>query len=291
MKSMTGYGRATGEADGRELMIELKSVNHRYLDLSFRMPRSLNFAEDAMRKGIGAKAQRGHFDIYISYVNRREDARNVEVDAALLSAYRQAIGRMRDILPETSEMPTLAQYAAFPEVLRVSQEEEDQQALEALVQRVLDEALDQLVVMRGIEGLHLRQDMEEKLDALEGIRTEIAARAPQVAEEYRRRLSEKTEELLGAQVEEQRLLQEVLLFADKAAVDEELVRLGSHIAQMRSAFAGQDAVGRRLDFLVQELNREVNTIGSKAQDLDITARVVDAKGIIEKLREQVQNIE
>lgn len=291
MQSMTGYGRATGEADGRELTIEVKSVNHRYLDLSFRMPRSLNFAEETMRKAIGVKAQRGHFDIYISYVNRREDARNVEVDVALLAAYRQAMERMRDSLPEASEMPTLAQYAAFPEVLRVSQEEEDQQALGALVQQALDTAMDQLAAMRGAEGRNLQQDMEEKLNALEAICTKIAERAPQVAEDYRRRLSEKMEELLGAQVEEQRLLQEVMLFADKAAIDEELVRLGSHIGQLRNAFAGQEAVGRRLDFLVQELNREVNTIGSKAQDAELTALVVDAKGIIEKLREQVQNIE
>lgn len=291
MYSMTGYGRAALERDGRQITIELKAVNHRFLDLSFRMPRSFNFLEDDMRRQIGDKLARGHVDLFATYRNLRSDAKTVIVDEALLAAYGQALDRVAE-LAHVDAKRGLMDLARMDDVLVVSEAEEDQEALKALVMEALEGALEGMLVMRAREGQSLRQDLAVRLDHLEALNQRIEARYPDTVLEYQQKLRIRVEELLsGAQLDEQRLAQEVALMADRSAIAEETVRLKSHIAQMRETIALDQPVGRKLDFIVQELNREVNTISSKSQDIPITQMVVEAKAEIEKMREQVQNVE
>ena len=289
MLSMTGYGRAFRERDGRQMTIELKSVNHRFLDLAFRMPRNLMFMEDAARKAIGARLSRGHVDVFVTYRNLRTDARTVTVDRALYDAYARALdtvaeGGLRDDR-------SLMSIARLPDVLVVTEAEEDQDAVTALMLDTLAEALDQLIAMRAREGEAMRRDLNEKVDAIERMTGEVEARYPQTVEAYRARLKAAVEELIATDVDETRLLTEVAIMADRSAIAEEIVRLKSHVAALRKLFEEDKPIGRRIDFLVQELNRETNTISSKSQDIPITRLVVDMKAEIEKLREQLQNVE
>ena len=281
MQSMTGYGRGLICEDGREMTVEVKSVNHRFLDVSFRLARPIAFLDDAVRTGIAARLARGHVDVFVNYVNHREDAHRVHVDTQLARTYQQAAGELSDALGVKNDLP-LSEYIHMPE---------DQDAVRDLFMRALNLALDGLIAMRAREGDSLRSDMMTKLDAIDALRSQIATRAPLVVEEYRTKLNQRLSALLGGEIDEARFATEVAIFADRAAIDEELVRLSSHIAQLRATAELDDPVGRKLDFLVQELNREVNTIGSKASDTQIAGCVVAAKGEIEKLREQVQNIE
>lgn len=289
MLSMTGYGRATVERDGRQLTVELKSVNHRFLDLSFRMPRNLMFLEEDVRKTIGARLSRGHVDVFMMYRNLRSDARTVAVDTALFDAYARALESVsnRDLADDR----TLMNIARLPDVLIVTEAEEDQDALRVLLNETVNAALDQLIAMRTREGLSMERDLNEKVDAIERMTRAIEARYPETVEEYTVRLRVAIEDLIGQEVDETRLLTEVAVMADRSAIAEETVRLRSHIAQLHETFHKPEPIGRRLDFLVQELNREVNTISSKSQDVPITRLAVDMKAEIEKLREQLQNVE
>ena len=289
-QSMTGYGRCTLAQDGREVTIELKSVNHRFLDLAFRMPRSFAFLENDMRAHISNKLARGHVDIFVTYKNSRDDARKVTLDSALLGEYLTTL-RQGGIDHMLDDNLRLRDVLSMQDVLTVEEADEDQQALSALTLSALDTALDSLCAMRRREGEAMRGDVETRLDTLERTAHAIDERAPQWLEEYRQRLRARIEEICQMQLDEARLTQEVALAADKAAVDEETVRLRSHIAQMRDLLKQSEPAGRKLDFLVQEMNREVNTIGSKASDLILTGMVVDAKAELEKIREQIQNIE
>lgn len=289
MLSMTGYGRAMCEQDGRQLTIELKSVNHRFLDLSFRMPRNLMFLEEEARKTIGARLARGHVDVFMTYRNLRSDARTVTVDRALFDAYATALDSLTG--DELRDDRSLMSIARMPDVLTVTEAEEDQDALRELLKQTLNAALDQLVAMREREGIAMAADLNRKVDAIESMTKEIEARYPQTVAEYTARLRASIEELIGREVDETRLLTEVAVMADRSAIAEETVRLHAHVQQLRETFAKQEPIGRRLDFLVQELNREVNTISSKSQDIPITRLAVDCKAEIEKLREQLQNVE
>ena len=289
MLSMTGYGRAMREVDGRALTIELKSVNHRFLDLAFRMPRNLMFLEDEARKRIGARLARGHVDVFMIYRNQRSDARKVSVDRALFDAYATALEGLRDCGVQDDR--TLMSIARLPDVMTVTEAEEDQDALRALLAEALNASLDQLIAMRAREGAAMAADLNQKVDSIERMTREIEARYPETVAEYRNRLRASIEELIGQSVDETRLLTEVAVMADRSAIAEETVRLTSHIAQLRETFQKAEPIGRRLDFLVQELNREVNTISSKSQDVPITRLAVDMKAEIEKLREQLQNVE
>lgn len=289
-QSMTGYGRCTLAQDGREVTIELKSVNHRFLDLAFRMPRSFAFLENDMRAHISNKLARGHVDIFVTYKNSRDDARNVTLDSALLGEYLTTL-RQGGIDHMLDDNLRLRDVLSMQDVLTVEEADEDQQALSALTLSALDTALDSLCAMRRREGEAMRGDVETRLDTLERTAHAIDERAPQWLEEYRQRLRARIEEICQMQLDEARLTQEVALVADKAAVDEETVRLRSHIAQMRDLLKQSEPAGRKLDFLVQEMNREVNTTGSKSSDLILTGMVVDAKAELEKIREQIQNIE
>ena len=289
MHSMTGYGRAFREIDGRQLTVELKSVNHRFLDVAVRAPRSLMFLEDAVRKQIGARLSRGHVDVFLTYRNLRTDARRVTVDRALFEAYAAALDGVADV--GLRDDRSLMGVARMPDVLTVTEADEDQDAVLALLRETLDGALDQLAAMRAREGEAIRRDLSDRVDAIERMTGEIEARYPETVREYTERLRAAVRELIGGEVDETRLMMEVALMADRSAIAEEIVRLGSHVRQLRGLFDSPEPVGRRVDFIIQELNREVNTVSSKSQDIPITRLTVDMKAEIEKLREQVQNIE
>ena len=287
INSMTGYGRCVRAREGRSLTVELKSVNHRFLDVSLRMPRCFLFLEDEARKAIGRRLSRGHVDVFCTYRNQREDAREVQVDEGLIRAYLRATDALTGLADDRSVMGVLS----LPEVVQVVEAEEDREALRALLLETLEGALDEAAAMREVEGEALQRDLNARADALEKIARAIAARAPQTLIACRERLRANVEELLGGQMDEARLVQEVAIMADRLAIDEELVRLESHIAQLRALLSDPAPAGRPLDFLAQEFNREVNTIASKSQDIEITRLAMDGKAEIEKLREQVQNVE
>ena len=289
MQSMTGYGRCRVCEDGRELTLELKAVNHRFLDISFRLPKNLAFLEDALRIRINqSNLRRGHLDVFITYQNTRTDAREVRIDAALLEAFNAALKKVQKPL-DHFRRASAAEVLTLSGALSVSQAEEDIQAVTALAEQAFDGAVEALIAMRNREGAHLAEDLLSNLKELAALREKIAARAPSVPEEYRARLTARLEEWQVNAADPQRVAQEVAIMADRCAIDEELSRLEGHIAQFTDSVANGTEVGRKLDFLLQEMNREVNTTGSKASDAEITQAVVDAKCIIEKLREQVQN--
>lgn len=290
MQSMTGYGRRQCSRDGREMTVEIKTVNHRFLDISCRLPRALSFAEDAVRKMISASLRRGHVDLNITYLNLRADAREVRADLALAEQYRRALTEMALQMGEKQE-GMISFIAAQPDVLNVTVCEEDQEAVLSLLTDTLKLALDDVRQMREREGSALYEDLSFHLAQVSRCRDEIAVLAPGVPRNYQEKLTQRLKELGVKEMDEQRLAQEVALMADRCAIDEELSRLLSHIAQMQETMKQAGETGRRLDFLTQELNREVNTIGSKASDAAITRLVVEAKSEIEKLREQVQNVE
>lgn len=290
MHSMTGYGRCQIERDGRTMTVEVKSVNHRFLDTSYRLARHLMFLDDVVRKGVSARLARGHVDVFVNYENHREDAREIRVDTALAVAYQRAMSELSGALGIEANL-SLQEYARMPDVLTVQESAEDQDAVRELFEEALSGALDALIVMRVQEGENMKRDILDKIARIEEIREAVAARAPMVVEDYQIRLKERIAAMTEGEIDEARLLTEIAVFADRAAIDEELVRLFSHTAQIRKTVEMAEPVGRKLDFLVQELNREVNTIGSKAMDAQIAQYVVQAKGEIEKLREQVQNIE
>ncbi|MBR0368089.1 MAG: YicC family protein [Clostridia bacterium] len=290
MQSMTGYGRGDCEIDGRQMTIELKSVNHRFLDLAFRMPRNLMFVEDAARRAIGARLSRGHVDVFVTYRNLRADAKTVIADRALFEVYAKALEGLKYV--GVMDDRSLMTIAKMPDVLVVTEAEEDRDAVTDLMLRAMNAALDQLVAMRAREGEAMKRDLIDKVDEIERITGEIEARYPQTVSAYRERLRAAVKELLAdTEVDEARLLTEVALMADRSAIAEEIVRLKSHVSQLRKLFEDQKPIGRRIDFIVQELNREVNTISSKSQDIPITRLAVDMKAEIEKLREQLQNVE
>ena len=291
ISSMTGFGRATVASDGREITIALKSVNHRYLDLALRMPRHIGFIEDVLRQLLTEQLSRGHVDIFVNYRNTRTDARTVVIDEALMGAYLSA-ARKAAAQYELRDDITLSAAMRFPDVTDVIEAEEDRDAVAALAREAALRAVTAMKRMRAGEGERLCNDLLNRVTTVESIAGKIDVRAPFVVEEYRTKLSERIESMLGGvEVDRTRLATEVALFADKASINEELVRLASHITEMRKVLGADEAAGRRLDFIVQEMNREFNTIGSKANDAEITSLVIAGKGEIEKIREQVQNIE
>ena len=291
MKSMTGYGKGVAALDGRELTVELKSVNHRFLDVSMRLPRVLSCIEDPVRQTIANRLSRGHVDVFVNYRNTRSDAKTVRVDETLLSAYVKAAREANASLSLRDDL-TLSNVLRLPDVTEIVPADEDADALIMLAKEATALALDALIEMRVAEGLRLRTALSAGVDTMDAYREQILARAPFVAEEYRSRLNERIEAVLSdAEIDRARLATEVALFADRCCIDEELVRLKSHIAQFRTYLDTAEPVGRNMDFIVQEMNRECNTIGSKANDAALTKAVLACKAEIEKLREQIQNVE
>lgn len=288
---MTGYGRGARIVDGRDLTIELKSVNHRFLDLAFRMPRSFACLEDSLRQLMQSRLSRGHIDVFVTYRNLRDDSKSVAVDHALLNAYRAAMQEMSG-LTGLEDNARLTDYARMPDVLRVDEAEEDRDALKALALDCMNDAIDELLAMRVKEGERMGADIEARLCNIENLTVGVGARAPQVVEEYRVRLTQRVTEIMeGQPVDLARITQEVAMYCDRVNIDEEIARMHSHLKGMRDAMASGAAVGRKLDFIVQEMNREANTMGSKASDIELVSHVVNLKSEIEKIREQVQNIE
>lgn len=291
MNSMTGYGKGTAARDGRELTVELKSVNHRFLDVSMRLPRILSCIEDPLRAAIGRRLSRGHIDVFVNYRNTRSDAKTVRVDAALLSAYVRAAKEANAALALTDDL-TLSNVLRLPDVTEIVPADEDTDALVSLAVEAADTAIDAMLVMRKAEGERLKTALSIGVDHMDAFCEQILARAPFVVEDYRRKLNERIEAVLNdTEIDRARLATEVALFADRCCIDEELVRLKSHIAQFRTYLESTEPVGRNMDFIVQEMNRECNTIGSKANDAELTNAVLGCKAEIEKLREQIQNVE
>ncbi len=291
ISSMTGYGRGAAARDGREITVELKSVNHRYLDLSMRLPRSINFLEDTFRSVLSEQLARGHVDIYVNYRNNRNDARTVVIDQTLLEEYVVSAREANVNLALRDDL-TLSNVLRLPDVTSIVEAQEDREAVTVLAKEAAYEAVSELKAMRAQEGTRLSADLTARVQVVLDLTEQIAQRAPLVVEEYRQKLNERIAGWLDVvEVDRARLATEVALFADKASIDEEIVRLRSHVAQTRLVLASQEPAGRRLDFIVQEMNREFNTIGSKANDAELVNYVLAGKGEIEKIREQVQNIE
>lgn len=289
--SMTGFGRASVNNDGRDLSIEIKSVNHRFLDISVRTPKALSYLEDIVRICLQNSFTRGHFDVSVFYQNNRDDSKQVQADEALVNGYIGALKKIRHKYRLKNDI-ALSDVMKMNEVLKVVQSDEDQEAVCAMCEKAMDEASNMLLKMRKAEGSKLQSDLLIKLDRLENMLARVEARAPEAAAEGKEKLYARIKELLdGSEVDQQRLAQEAAYLADKAAIDEEIVRLHSHIQHVREMIESDGPAGRKLDFIIQEMNRETNTIGSKSGDLELTNLIIDMKSEIEKLREQVQNIE
>lgn len=291
MFSMTGYGKGEYKEGGIELTVEIKTVNNRYLDVSVKSPKSFNAYEETVRALVRGALSRGHADVFVGFNDRREKAKRLAVDENAARAYVQAAVQLKALFPALPDDFTLTALLRSADVIRAEEDSaDDEQVLSALT-AALSAALEKLNAMRAKEGEKLAADMLTRMDTVEKLVEEIAERAPQVAENYRVKLFERMREVLAdAPVDEARLLSEAAVFADKCNIDEEITRLRSHISQFRNV-CREERVGRKLDFLVQEFNREANTICSKSNDLTVTNAALALKNEIEKIREQVQNIE
>ena len=288
---MTGFGRAEVEEEGRKLTVELKTVNHRFLDINIRMPRTLGFTEELVRKTIKDRLSRGRVDVFINYSALSGDAKTVKADIGLMNSYLEAA---RNAAEETGLIDNLqlSDMIRIPDIIVIEEESEDEDRLSRLVETASIKAIEALEGMRLREGEALKVNILECLDALEAVRQRVDQKKDAVVAEYAIKLRQRIAELIAnTEIDEARFNTEVALMADRADVTEEIVRLGTHISEFSKAACEADAVGRKLDFMVQEMNREMNTIGSKSQDYDITSAVIEGKSIIEKIREQVQNIE
>lgn len=293
VKSMTGYGRGEQAFEGVQITVELRAVNNRYLDCTVKAPRAYIFAEEAVKARVQGAVGRGKVDVFVTIVRSGGDDVVVAVNEALAKSYVDALRQLQGLGAGMVKVQYYAtDLARFPDVLTVEKREEDLDAMKERLLTVLDAALADFNAMRAREGERLCADILGRADAIEGLLGEIEERSPQTVSDYRARLEAKMREVLqNTQIDEARLLTEAAIFADKVAVDEETVRLHSHLGQLRELLGAGGAVGRKLDFLIQEFNREANTIGSKCSDIEITRRVVDMKAEIEKIREQVQNLE
>ena len=291
IKSMTGYGSAKGQTGGLEITVELKSVNNRYLDTSVRLPRSFLFAEDAVKSAVQAHISRGKVDVFVSIDTSLADDMTVKVNEPLLKGYIEAIRHISEEYSLANDLTALS-VSRFPDVLSVEKKDLDAEAISAALCEVTERALCDFDAMRLREGEKLRDDVLNRLETIDALVATVERESPKTVAEYRSRLEQKMAEVLGAAgIDESRILAEAALFADHIAVDEETVRLRSHMAQLRTMINGNSPTGRKIDFLIQEFNREANTIGSKCQNSDIAHVVVDLKSEIEKIREQIQNIE
>lgn len=291
IKSMTGYGSASGTIEGLEITVELKSVNNRYLDTSVRLPRSFLFAEDAVKSAVQSHISRGKVDVFVSVDSSAAGDMLVKVNEPLLKGYLDALRHIAEEYELPNDVTALA-VSRFPDVLSVEKKELDAEALTDEIRRITEAALCDFDAMRLREGEKLRDDVLQRLSTIDRLVSTVEAEAPQTVAAYRARLEQKMAEVLGTTgIDENRILAEAAIFADHIAVDEETVRLRSHMSQLTNMISGNSPTGRKIDFLIQEFNREANTIGSKCQNSDIAHVVVDLKSEIEKIREQIQNIE
>ena len=291
IKSMTGYGKSEQTIDSLNVTVEIKSVNHRYFEFSARVPREYGFLEEKLKKYCNSLITRGKVECYVSVEDLEEREMEVNVNETLAAGYVKALKELSERfgLKDDISAVTLSRY---PDVITLHKASEDEERIWNAVKTVAETAVSKFIEMRETEGSKLRGDILSRADYIIECVEFIEGRSPETVREYNEKLKQRMKELLGhAAVDEQRLLNEAAIYADKIAVDEETVRLRSHISQLREFMNSSEAIGRKLDFLVQEINREANTIGSKAQDVDIAKKVIAIKAEVEKIREQVQNIE
>ena len=291
IKSMTGYGRAVETVNGREFTVELRSVNNRYLDCSVKLPRSVSFAEEAVKQAVKQSVSRGKVDVFITIKSENSDDTKISLNAAVLEGYLSA---MRQMVTEygVRDDISVSTVSRLPEVFSVEKPEVDEEQLKADLMGVVDKALAGYDAMRVTEGKALDADLRSRGNTILELVAQVEAGNAQTVIDYRTRLENKLKEVLAnTSIDESRILTEAAIFADKVAVDEETVRLRSHLQQMNTMLTSGGAVGRKLDFLLQEMNREANTIGSKCTDVNLARMVVDIKAELEKIREQTQNIE
>ena len=290
MRSMTGCGSGKVQQDGWEVTIDLKTVNHRFLDIGMRLPRNLTFLEQTVRDCISKKIRRGHADVFVTVKRTDASSASVECDPALAGLYAEAAKKLAESTGVRNDL-TVSLLMGMEGVLTLNEPEMNEELVSAICAEAANIAAEQLVQMREREGAHLKEDLKIHLDAADALRKAIQERAPMVVQEYKEKLEARLKNLLTDAVEPQRIAQETAIIADRCAIDEELARLDSHIRQMRKYLESRDEIGKKMDFLIQEMNREANTIGSKASDAAIAQHVVDLKSEIEKMREQIQNVE
>ncbi|MBE6915443.1 MAG: YicC family protein [Ruminococcaceae bacterium] len=292
VRSMTGFGRSQSSTNGRDITVEIKSVNHRYFDCSVRLPRIYSFLEEFIKTRVQERVSRGKIEIYISVDTSKEKTPvSVTVNEAVLASYLDAAKQISDRFGLQNDI-LVSRAMSFSDVLDVQKAEEDEEELKKDILEVLDLALDEYMAMCQREGKRLVDDITYRIDLIRSLVDKIEERSPKCVEEYRAKLEVRMQEVLAnTMIDPQRILTEAAIFADKTAVTEEIVRLRSHLNQLSTMLSGGGAIGRKVDFLVQEFNREANTIGSKGNDLEIAQLVVDLKAEIEKIREQIQNIE
>ena len=292
IKSMTGYGRARDVRNKRDITVEVRSVNNRYLDCTVKMPRMYAFAEDAVKQHVQKAVSRGKVDVFITVDASAADVEKVTVNRELAGQYAAALRELAEVCGPTAWKLTPEQLARFPDVLTVTKADEDLETVSADLCAVLDEALTAYNAMRAVEGEKLAADIAGRLTQIEAYTAQVEERSPETVAEYRARLTARMQEVLqSTTIDEQRILTEAAIYADKVAVDEETVRLRSHVSQLRGMLQSDEPMGRKMDFLIQEVNRESNTIGSKCNDVAIAQVVVGLKAEVEKMREQVQNVE
>ncbi len=291
MQSMTGFGRSDKEIDGRAISIELKCVNHRFLDINIRMPRFLGLFEEFVRQTVRKRLNRGRVDVFINYQSSRDDAKSVDINMAVIRAYLSAAEDIEMSAGIENDI-TMSDMLSLPETVKVRDIDEDEEALKELIGQALNDALDMVVNARTKEGAGLKKDISMRLDILKSLTSEIEGKSDTVVQEYKEKLEQRLKDLIGTtDLDENRFNTEVAIFADKCNITEEIVRLKTHLETFMKDLDKQGPCGRRFDFLVQEINREFNTIGSKSSDVDITNNVLEAKSELEKIKEQIQNIE
>lgn len=291
IKSMTGYGRSELQESSKDIVVEIKSVNHRYTDFSIRVPRYYGFLEDKVREYLQKFISRGKINVYISIESHGEDDTLVLLDEGLADSYINALHQLAEKFNLKDDI-SVSGVARYSDIFKIEKKEEDEEELWQIVKKAVDIAVDDFLAMRIREGERLKNDLNDRGKYIYKIIEEIEQRSPQVVEEYKARIESRVRELLqDVPIDENRLLTEVAIFADKISIAEEIVRLKSHIVELGNILESEQPVGRKLDFLIQEVNREINTIGSKGNDLFISKHVVEVKSEIEKMREQIQNIE
>ncbi|RGH40996.1 MULTISPECIES: YicC/YloC family endoribonuclease [Clostridia] len=290
IKSMTGFGRYEYQTGSKKFTVELKGVNHRYLDVNIRMPKKFNFFETAIRTLLKQYALRGKVDIFITYEDNSESQAALKYNETLAAEYMRYFKQMEESFGIDNDI-RVSTLAHCPEVLTMEEKPDDEDALWSGLKMALEGAFAQFVETRTTEGENLKKDILNKLSGMETLVGHVEERSPQIVEEYRKKLEDKIHELLEMPVDENRMAAEVILYADKICTDEETVRLKSHISHMRDTLEETEGIGRKLDFIAQEMNREANTILSKANDLEVSNYAIGLKTEIEKIREQIQNIE
>lgn len=291
IKSMTGYGREQALCGNRNILVEIRSVNHRYYEFSSRIPRAYAYLDEKLKTLLGKSISRGKVEVSVSITNSEESDVVIEINPSVAQQYIDALRKVNETLNIRDDL-SLSHITRFPDVFSVQKKIEDEDEVWQAVESVAAAALEKFVAMREKEGIKMKEDILSKLAEIEKMVGFVEENAPAMTENYRTRLYNKLKDVLEEKnIDEQRIITEAAIFSEKVAVDEETVRLRSHISQFRELLETDGAVGRKLDFLVQEINREVNTTGSKVQDLELTRTVVNMKSEIEKIREQIQNIE